>query len=433
MVARLTHLTEWATRTPRFLFRGFHAFSGGGPETFVRNDTSGIVPHLFGGAKPRTLVKRWSPTARLRELSPEDARKLIKTHLGMCLEPTAFSSWTSDYQTALLSAIEATNGDYKLFDDYPDLSKRHIAILDTGLLGSNTITEVLQVSALHEAKLADTDQLCGFLIYGPVESKAMRAVPLSDIASFGFNPRETWVRSNRTVNRTNQLITEKVLQARSIAGKFRDENSKTPDVLLTVLAAELSRQRAPKVDAQVSDMFKYRWKNGEVELIVGLLKKDIASLRLDHGGKTALVNRSMSFHHFPQLYLTMKLLEAFMDAAWKSRWSLPPQGHLPFHSGAGSTSPDGKRPWKEVQEDDDDKDRQGKRPKPVTRETMGHLLIKDMTGPKIVDIEEAPRKSSYFIEAGALAEIIADALKRIARLSLQELAREEIEQEDNTT
>ncbi|KAL2280768.1 hypothetical protein FJTKL_12280 [Diaporthe vaccinii] len=206
-----------------------------------------------------------------------------------------------------------------------------------------------------------------------------------------------------------------------------------PDRILKVLAAELSRQRAPKVDAQVSDMFKYRWKNGEVELIVGLLKKEIASLRLDHGGKTALVNRSMSFHHFPQLYLTMKLLEAFMDAAWKSRWSLPPQGHLPSHSGAGSTSPDGKRPWKEVQEDDDDKDRQGKRPKPVTRETMGHLLIKDMTGPKIVDIEEAPRKSSYFIEAGALAEIIADTLKRIARLSLQELASDEIEQEDNTT
>lgn len=51
---------------------------------------------------------------------------------------------------------------------------------------------------------------------------------------------------------------------------------------------------------------------------------------------------------------------------------------------------------------------------------MGHLLIKDMAGPKIGDIEEPPRKASYFIEAGAIAEIIADALKRIARLNLQE-------------
>ncbi|KAG6363690.1 hypothetical protein INS49_008791 [Diaporthe citri] len=359
-------LKEWATRTPRFLFRGFHAFSGGGPETFVRNDISGIVPHLFGGAKLQTLIKRWSPTARLRELSPGEASKLIKTHMRMRLEPTAFSSWTSDYQAALLSAIEAPNGDYKLFDDYPDLSKRHIAILDTELLGSNTITEVLQMSALHEAKLADTDQPCSFL----------------------------------------------------------------PDVIVAVLAAELSRQRAPRFDMKVSDMFKYRWSDEEVELIVSLVKKDIASLRLDHGGKTALVNRSMYVHHFPQLHLTMKLLEAFMDAAWKSRWALPPQGHLYVPSPSHGE----KRPREGLPDDDNDNARHGKIPEIVTTKTMGNLLIKDMTGPKIGDIEEPPRRASYFIEAGAIAEIIADALmKRIARLNLLDMAREETGQEGNIT
>lgn len=350
--------------------------------------------------------------------------------MGMRLEPTAFSCWTSDYQTALLSAIEATNGDYKLFDEYPDLSKRHIAILDTEVLGSNTITQVLQVSALHEAKLADTDQPCGFLVYGPVDGKGLHTVPLSDIACLGFNPRETWFTSKRTINWTNQLITDSTLRAREIAEKFRDESNKTPDVLLTVVAAEMSRQRAPKVDMQVSDMFKYRWKNVEVELIVGMLKKDIGSLRLDHGGKTALVNRSMSVHHFPQLHLTVKLLEAFMDAAWKSRWSLPPQGHLPSHSGNSNF---GKRRRKHEPGDDTDDARRVKTLRPVNGDTMGHLLIKDMTGPKIVNIEEPLRKASYFIEAEAIAEIIADALKRIARLNLQDLAMEETEQEDNIT
>lgn len=413
------------------MFRGFHAFSGGGPETLVRNDTSGIVPHLFGGAKPHTLVNKWSPTAGLRELSPGDASKLIKAHLGMRLEPTAFSSWTSDYQTALLSAIEATNGDYKLFDDYPDLSKRHIAILDTDLLGSSTITEVLQVSALHEAKLADTDQPCGFLVYGPVEGTAFRAVPLSDISHLGFNPRDIQVASRWT----KELITDHTLRARSVAEKFRHESSKRPDVILTVLAAELSRRRAPRFDLKVLDMFKYRWTDGEVELIVSLLKKDIASMRLDHGGKTALVNRSMYVHHFPQLHLTMKLLEAFMDAAWESRWTLPPQGHLPAYSGAYSTSHGQfrKRPWKSVPGDDNDNARREKKPKTVITETMGHLLIEDMAGPKIVDIEEPPRRASYFIEAGAIAEIVADALKRIAELNLLDMAKGETEQEDHIT
>lgn len=219
----LTHPTEWTTRTPRLLFRGFHALSGGGPKALVQNDTKGIIPRLFGGAKLQKLIKRWSPTTGLRELSPDDTRKLIKAHLGMRLEPTAFSSWTSDYQTALLSVIEATNGDYTLFDDYPDLSKRHIALVDTAILGSDTshtITEVLQVSALHEAKLADVDQPCGFQVYGPVEGKAMHTVPLSDIACLGFDPRETWFISNRTINWKNQLITDRTLRAREIAEKF---------------------------------------------------------------------------------------------------------------------------------------------------------------------------------------------------------------------
>ena len=422
LVARLTQSTEWATRTPRFLFRGFHAFSGGGPATLVRNSTKGIVPHLFGGAKPRTLIKSWSRAVALRELSPADASKMIRTHLGMRLEPTAFSSWTSDYQTALLSAIEAANGDYKLFDSYPDLSKRHIAILDTSLLGSATITEVLQVSALHEAKLADADRPCDFLVYGPVKGTAFRAVPLSNMSRIGLNPREVWIDSKRTTNWTDQLTTDKTLQARKIAEKFCRENDKRPDVILAVLAAELSRQRAPKVDMGVSDMFKYRWKKEEVELIVSLLKKDIATLRLDHGGKAALVNRSMYVHRYPQLHLTANLLEAFMDAGWKARWALPPQGHLSSRPATYSTRGRDakKRPLQDVPL------REGSHKH--VRPDLGQVLVKNMKGLKTGDADGLPRKASYFVEAEAIAGIIADALKRIARLNLQDLGREENEQ-----
>lgn len=393
----------------------------------MRNSTKDIVPHLFGGAKPRTLIKDWTPTAGIRELGPGDASKLIRTHLGMRVEPTAFSSWTSDYQTALLSAIEAANGDYKLFDDYPDLSKRHIAILDTSLLGSGTITEVLQVSALHEARLAGAGQPCDFLVYGPVEGPAFRAVPLSDISSLGLNPRDIWIDSNRTTNWTDQLITDKTLRARKIAEKFRHENDKSPDVILAVLAAELSRQRAPRVDMGVSDMFKYRWKSEEVDLIVSLLKKDIATLRLDHGGKAALVNRSMHVHQFPQLHLTANLLEGFMNAAWKGRWALPPQGHLSSHSGPYLTRGHNtkKRPLKDVAPRDGSHK--------IVKVDFSQLLVKNMKGPRIVDADGSPRKVSYFVEADLIAEIIADALKRIARLNLEELSREEDHQEPKST
>lgn len=434
-MVRLTHPEEWATRTPRFLFRGFHASSGGGPETLVRKDTKGIVPHLFGGAKPRTLIKRWSPTAGLRELSPGDASKLIKTHLGMRLEPTAFSSWTSEYQTALLSAIDATKGDYSLFNDYPDLSRRQISILDTARLDPDKITEVLHVSALDEAKLADTDHPCDFLIYGPVEGEALSVVPLSVITCLGFNATEVWDNFNRAKAWTKQPITDSIRRAREIAKKFRHENDKTPDVLLAVLAAELSRQWAPRVDKQVTDMFKYRWKSEEVDLIVGLLKKDIASLKLDHGGKTSLFNRSTCVHHLPQLHLTMKLLEAFMDEAWKSRWVLPPQGHIASYSGTYPTSRGRtkKRPSGEVSKDEDGNTRGPKWPRPEDKDIMGHILIRDMMGPKIRDIEESPRKASYFIEAEAIAEIITDALKRIARLKLAELEGDENDHEQMST
>lgn len=336
----------------------------------------------------------------------------------MRLEPTAFSSWTSDYQTALLSAIEATNGDCKLFDDYPDLSRRHIAILDAALLGSKTITEVLQVSALHEAKLSETDQPCDFLVYGSVEGTAFRTVPLSDIKNLGFNPKETLVNFNRTSDWTSNIITDKTLQAKEVAEKFRHETDTRPDVFLAVLAAELSRQRAPKVDKQVSDMFKYRWKSEEVELIVSPLKKDIASLKLDHGGRMALVNHSMYVHGFPQLKLTTQLLGAFMDTAWRSRWALPPQGHLPPPTPHGGN---GKRPLKAIQEGGDDNDRGGK----IQLVTMGHILGNDMAGSNTGVREASLRKASYFVEAEVIAAIIADALKRIARLNLEELERGE--------
>lgn len=62
-------------------------------------------------------------------------------------------------------------------------------------------------------------------------------------------------------------------------------------------------------------MLNYRWKSEEADLVVSLLKKGTASLRLDHRVKAALVSRSKYAHHFPQLRLTTKALEAFSDTA----------------------------------------------------------------------------------------------------------------------
>ncbi|KAI3397294.1 hypothetical protein diail_11026 [Diaporthe ilicicola] len=402
-------LKEWATQRPRFLFRGFHAMSGGGPETFVRNDTKSIAPHLFGGAKPQMLNKRWSPTAGLRVLSPEEVRKSIKIHLEMRREPTIFSSWTADFQTALCSAIEATKGDYEHFQDYPDLSRRHVAILDTLRLDVNGITEVLQVSALHEAKLAETYHLYDYLVYGPVKEPAFCAVPLSDLSGLGFDPRELQVAHQWT----KQLITDSTLRAKKIAEKFRRRDEKAPDIVLAVLAAELSRSRAPRVDPKVFDMFKYRWKNEEVEWIVDLLKDDIALLELD-GGMKPLVNRAMHVHQLPQLYLMTRLLDAFMDAAWKSRCEVSANGqtsHSFSYQNPGQRTP-GKRP--SADEGDNASGHITRRPR-----RMVDVIGKAMARSDSHVADEVGRRSSHFVQAEAVAEIVAEALKRIARLNLE--------------
>ncbi|KAL1859786.1 hypothetical protein Daus18300_009376 [Diaporthe australafricana] len=409
-------LKEWATQRPRFLFRGFHAVSGGGPEALVRNDTKRIIPHLFGGAESQTLNKMWSLRAGIRVLSPPEVMKLIKTHLEMRIKPTIFSSWTADFQTALLSAIEATKGDYEHFQDYPDLSKRHIAILDTSRLEVNGITEVLPVSALHEAKFAETDHPYDYLVYGPVRELAFCAVPLSDLSSLGFDPRDVHGEGGLT----SQLNADSVLRAKEIAKKFRRENNQECDIVLAVIAAELSRQRAPRMDLKVSDMFKYRWKDEEVELIVDLLKDDIAQLKLDDGGMRPLINRAMHVHHFPQLHLMTRLLDAFMDAAWTMEHRLNVPGHTFSHGEKASPWHLKCHPTPGLRKLSQIRKRPGSRALGREPSKLGSLLATTMGQPSDGTMDRLKSGPSQYVRAESVAEIIAEAMKSIARLNLEE-------------
>lgn len=48
-----------------------------------------------------------------------------------------------------------------------------------------------------------------------------------------------------------------------------------------------------------------------------------------------------------------------------------------------------------------------------------------MTGPKVRDAEGLLKTISYCVEAKIIADIISDALRRIARSNLEEFGREE--------
>lgn len=51
----------------------------------------------------------------------------------------------------------------------------------------------------------------------------------------------------------------------------------------------------------------------DAELVVSLLKKDIASLGPDHRLEAALLSRAKYVHYFPQLRLMTKCMEGFSD------------------------------------------------------------------------------------------------------------------------
>ncbi|KAI1325211.1 hypothetical protein F5Y16DRAFT_423288 [Xylariaceae sp. FL0255] len=141
---------------PRFLFRGFTSYSGGGHDARL-NSKDGVIPHGFlNGKKPTNIYDILKLKAMINgHINGDDALE------------TEFSSWAANSLTA---------------GEYAD--GQSLAILDTSRMESHV--RVYHVPALLRAGLSATLYPEEYLLYGPVRGPAFHHIRLQDAVKFGL-------------------------------------------------------------------------------------------------------------------------------------------------------------------------------------------------------------------------------------------------------
>lgn len=159
-------------RIPRFLFRGFNRYSGGGIPG--QNTIEGIFPLAFlqGHETEMQVGRNTDPWMLLDRAMRHLCQKTSP--------PTPFSSVTHDWRTALTFSCtrvcEKTGRRKLLSQDHQDHDS-YIAVLDTWALGD----EKTLLNRIFHVPQFGVDYPCEWLIWGPVSGPAYRCVPVSKI------------------------------------------------------------------------------------------------------------------------------------------------------------------------------------------------------------------------------------------------------------
>lgn len=317
----LTTCTDWRNRTPRFLFRGFNAESGGGYKGL--NSQHRICPHAF-------LDQDDVPAMSTYDF--QDLRRLINGHLEGHTIQSPFSSWSGDFQTAL--GFAAGSG------AVPSAEKAHIVILDAEQYCMQH--KVHHVTALVKADLASYDYPHEYLIYGPVSGSDYQCISLKSLTrihrlySVGSFADEWHVTDDeaRFAKLGVRNFKEEVLRAQHMARSHMPTPKKTTKgnwsaFPIVFAVAELSRRRAPNTtDIGASNYpkaYACKWKDDEIRVVMEVLAHDIDLLYMPGEGMSlgrpkTPVNPWSYVDDFPQLRLMVGLLERLLTAAeWKCR------------------------------------------------------------------------------------------------------------------
>lgn len=138
--------------TPRFLFRGFHAQSGGGVDPRL-NGPHGVIPHAYLNGSALTSV--WKI---------DDIFGMTTDHIQNADDiESPFSSWTHTLTTALGFAL--------------DNNSSTIAVLDT----ASMVDRVWHTDDLYAAGLADAAYDDEFLVHGPVSGPGYHCISVQDL------------------------------------------------------------------------------------------------------------------------------------------------------------------------------------------------------------------------------------------------------------
>ncbi|KAJ0104007.1 Proline utilization trans-activator [Diaporthe amygdali] len=258
-------------------------------------------------------------------------------------------------------SVEDTALNFTLEEDWDSKAKKslwmttpgaHIAVLDTRLLHeSGQNNEMSHVTALRAADLAGDNYPVEYLVYGPVRGMALTCVALDNIkvaAQYSqFSPNEWWTskEDERWAKLGVASFAEEVTRARDVARHITGQisagvshpNPTRHLMELTVLAAELSRHRAPRKDdsptsglapagaalaASSAPVPFPRFTQAEAYSVFDVLSTETSRLEWPVNFWEMIhvaVNRRTYFDGLPQLRLMLDLVEAVMNKATVER------------------------------------------------------------------------------------------------------------------
>jgi len=292
---------------PRFLFRGFNKYSGGGFPG--QNTTDGIVPLGFlQGCDQKMEIDG--------KMKPELVKARVRIHCCQhTYHPTPFSSWTHDWRTALgFARNRQSPKDPSKWQYLEDGDEGYIAVLDTSALGDERTlrNRIFHVPQFDVPRLHIT---CEWLIWGPVSGPAYRCVPFSAIRG-AVGCRE-WPRHIPRKQSERYLLPADIRKSMLVAGCFQREDDTSADVMLAVAAAELAprfwgREHyvSPGGDPETALGTEPLWPRDVLKKLLDLIAlcKPVLSGR-------PLVRGSTALEGFPRVNLMYDLLS---DAA--ARW-----------------------------------------------------------------------------------------------------------------
>lgn len=304
-----------SVQIPRFLFRGFTKYSGGGEPGL--NTTEGITPLGF-------LSGYDEETAMASDLDPWTLRERANLHCRWLPDaPTPFSSWSHDWRTALRFACSVHYASPAERGHPLEYYGCHIAVLDTWALGDE---EMLRNKIFHVPQFGVPGMQieCEWLVWGRVSGPAYRCVPIPAIRE-AVNCN-LWPNHNPRKQPDHYLLLAEARDSMLVAGCFQREDDTSADVMLAVAAAEMaSRFFGGQFDTKGSvydhtDVLRpLAWPRNQVEILLGIFDKcrPVLSGRPLVHGSTALVG-------FPRARLMNSLLsevearcgDTRSDTAW---------------------------------------------------------------------------------------------------------------------
>lgn len=309
----------------RFLFRGFHKQTGGGDPALNSHD--GFIPHQYLTAPdlPRTLDT----------LTSQEMGQHVRTHMNSEKIPSRFTSWSSNFETALHFAL----GDpgfmgWAWHYDLPQYLPQYIAVLDTDTIANRDFRVVW-------APDMGRDVPCEYIIYGPLlkaDGVDFRIVDIDQIRR-ALDCRY-WPLCNARPRLPHPVREVDMYEAAVVARLFArrpGDASEPQDVPMAVFAAELGRQQWP------SPCPMNRTYRQEPQVQIQWTVKDMAKIR--RGVRMhmppalkgiPLANDWMRFVGFPQLKLMIDLLQ---DISWNPNRNDMPEDDSDSEGTPGANPP----------------------------------------------------------------------------------------------